>query len=291
MAAANAPTGEHVVDLVPGYALGSLDATEMQRVSAHLAHCAGCRAELEAYRQVVDSLYLAVPLAAPRPEVKQQLMQRLAQQPPVQVGAAAYPAPAEPVLPEPRATGRAPAGRSLDGSQPVDRPATPRPAVSGQARRSWRDWFSLPALIPQPLALAGLLLIVVLSVSNVWLWQRLQGQAAMPVDDFRLVNLAGTQDAPGASAVLVMNQEGTQGTLVAADLPTLDPAHQYQLWLIKDGRRTSGGVFSVNAAGYGSLLLASPRSLFELDGFGVTVEPAGGSLGPTGKKVLGGVVQ
>ena len=74
----------------------------------------------------------------------------------------------------------------------------------------------------------------------------------------------------------------------ASDLDMLDSASQYQLWLIKDGNRTSGGVFSVLDNSYGVLVVNSSESLSVYDGFGVTIEPAGGSQGPTGSKVLGG---
>jgi anti-sigma-K factor RskA len=75
---------------------------------------------------------------------------------------------------------------------------------------------------------------------------------------------------------------------VVDSLPVLDVTHQYQLWLIKDGKRTSGGVFSVSQAGYGALAISSPQPLKEFAAFGITIEPAGGSPGPTGDKVMGG---
>ena len=58
--------------------------------------------------------------------------------------------------------------------------------------------------------------------------------------------------------------------------------------LVKDGKRSSGGVFSVQDNGYGVLKIDSPLPLIEYQTFGVTIEPFGGSPGPTGKKVLGG---
>jgi anti-sigma-K factor RskA len=58
--------------------------------------------------------------------------------------------------------------------------------------------------------------------------------------------------------------------------------------LIKDGKRTSGGIFTVRANGYGSLLIKAGNSLLGYTAFGITIEPAGGSPEPTGAKVLGG---
>jgi len=76
--------------------------------------------------------------------------------------------------------------------------------------------------------------------------------------------------------------------LMAQNLPDLDKDHQYQLWLIRDGQRTSGGVFSLSDANEGRLQVFAPGSLLFYDSFGVTIEPAGGSPDPTGEKVLGG---
>src|SRR5262245_2879563 len=47
------------------YALGALDRAEAAGVAEHLAGCADCRAELEAYREIVDALPAAVYAAAP----------------------------------------------------------------------------------------------------------------------------------------------------------------------------------------------------------------------------------
>ena len=71
-------------------------------------------------------------------------------------------------------------------------------------------------------------------------------------------------------------------------LPPLDATHQYQLWLIRDGQRTSGGVFHSYASGYGVLWIHAEQPLVSFDGFGVTVEPSGGSPDPTGDKIMGG---
>jgi hypothetical protein len=47
-------------------------------------------------------------------------------------------------------------------------------------------------------------------------------------------------------------------------------------------------VFSVTPQGYGCLLILSPLPLGSYQRLGITEEPAGGSPGPTGRRVLGG---
>ncbi len=100
--------------------------------------------------------------------------------------------------------------------------------------------------------------------------------------------LTGSQFSPDAIGTLVISKDGDHGTLVVDGLPVLDGEHQYQVWLIRDGSRASGGVFSVDKFGYGALWISSPEPLKNYQAFGVTIEPTGGSPGPTGNKVLGG---
>jgi len=87
---------------------------------------------------------------------------------------------------------------------------------------------------------------------------------------------------------LIMNQDGEYGTLVVDKLSALDDNQKYQVWLIRDGQRTSGGLFSVNTQGYASLEIVVPRPLLDYQAIGITIEPAVGSPGPTGTKVMGG---
>lgn len=137
-------------------------------------------------------------------------------------------------------------------------------------------------------SLASLVLVVVLITSNVLLWSQVNRLNAAQPRGMQLINLKGAASVPSASGLIVISTDGRHGTLVVDDLPPLDQSKQYQLWLIKDGQRTNGGVFSVSHDGYGSLWVSSPEPLAGYSSFGVTVEPAGGSPGPTGEKVLGG---
>lgn len=104
------------------------------------------------------------------------------------------------------------------------------------------------------------------------------------------VMLAGTGDARGAYGTIVLDTADREGVLAVTGLPRLDPAHQYQLWLIRGAERRSGGVFSVDAEGYGSLLLTVPSDFRDFRTLGISVEPAGGSPAPTGAKVMTGAL-
>jgi anti-sigma-K factor RskA len=155
----------------------------------------------------------------------------------------------------------------------------------------WQRWTSFMQRTTPVWGLASLFLILVLAVGNLLLWQRVnQAETTTRAQAMREVTLAGTQAAPGATGLIIVSLDGRYGTLVVDHLPPLDPERQYQLWLIRDGQRTSGAVFSVSRDGYGSVWISSPQPLSSYSAFGVTIEPAGGSPGPTGDKVLGGTL-
>lgn len=160
---------------------------------------------------------------------------------------------------------------------------------SRPVRKSW--WQSLQESymrLSPAWAIASLVLVGFLVVSNLFLWDQLRELRASRDVPMTVVALNGTEFAPESSGTIVISRDGFYGTLVVDHLPILDESHQYQLWLIRDGQRTNGGVFSVSDHGYGSIEIESPDPLGSYGSFGVTIEPAGGSPGPTGEKVLGG---
>jgi anti-sigma-K factor RskA len=171
--------------------------------------------------------------------------------------------------------------RLLDGV----RGSRPLPASPGdqRPRATWRQ----PVAAAWGWQAALLLLIVVLALSNLLLWQQFSRlrQEAPPR---RLISLSGTEVAPQASGILVFTGDGRQATLIVEGLPALAAGQQFQLWLIQDGNRSDGGVFSVDPAGYHTMPVLSPQPITDFDTFGITIEPAGGSPGPTGPRVLGG---
>jgi anti-sigma-K factor RskA len=157
---------------------------------------------------------------------------------------------------------------------------------------SWWDRFRMKVLASPTWAAAGLVLVLVLGFSNLLLWQQVRElRTAAPAgqEQLQTVVLQGSAMAPSATGLIVISLDGEHGTLVVDRLPALDEAHEYQLWLIDaDEQRTSGAVFSVSQDGYGSVWVKSPQPLVSYRGFGVTIEPKGGSPQPTGERVLGG---
>jgi anti-sigma-K factor RskA len=191
------------------------------------------------------------------------------------------------------------AGQLVHAVQPVNPPARVRKTIMRRAsplaawlksrrpegRGGMTRW--LQSVSPA-WATVSLVLILALVVSNLLMWNQLKQLTNPNQVQMRTVALVSTQSLPGATGLLVITGSGRYGTLVVDGLPQLDSQHQYQLWLIMGGTRTNGGLFTVDSDGYGAMVIESPLPLTNYLNFGVTVEPVGGSPGPTSQPILTG---
>jgi anti-sigma-K factor RskA len=241
----------HITDELAAYALNILDAEEAATVAAHLERCPVCQQELQTYQELIGLMAATVPTVMPPASLKQQLMHSINQ--------------------EKRAA------TAVADPTPPSRPPTP-------TQTSWwhilRDWFQQRPIL-QPVLL---LLVAVLLVSNFQLRQRL-AEADRPAG-FGTITLSGSAETAAATGLIIISGNGLQGTLVVQDLPMLPESQAYQLWLIKDGHPTSGGVFNVNENGYRAVWVVSEDPLASYTSFDITLEPADGSTYPTGRTVL-----
>lgn len=242
-------SNHHPVDLLPAYALGSLEDREREIVLHHLRACTDCREKLILFQKTADQLAFGSPPVRPPESIRRRLLAHLGME------------------------------RS-----------TPRSV-------SWLQ--RMVAAWPRAMtasALSGLIFVIVLGLSTLLLWQRIDRNAIIDLDDVRLENvrqvwLQATTEATGASGILVFSPDKSRALLMVDALKPLQPQYQYQLWLIKNGRRVSGGVFSVSDEGMAGIVVAADRPFTDFDGLGVTVEPFGGSPEPTGKKMLGAKIK
>lgn len=137
--------------------------------------------------------------------------------------------------------------------------------------------------------LFGLLLIVALAVANGALWHRLNRlETITSAGGMRAVALRPSEAVPQATGFVIIGADGRNGALVVDRLPPLDEARQYQLWLIRDGQRVNGAVFSTDESGYRGVRIEATDSLLEYSAIDITIEPAGGSPQPTGDSMLSG---
>lgn len=71
-------TCDDIIELIPAFVLGALDAHDATRAAAHIATCPRCRAEAESFRDTVGLLPYAAGAIDPPPRVKRQLLARIA---------------------------------------------------------------------------------------------------------------------------------------------------------------------------------------------------------------------
>jgi anti-sigma-K factor RskA len=230
----------HILELLPAYALGALDAAEAEQVAAHLSHCATCQAEWHLLQAITDDFPLALEQVEPPARLRQQLMDR--------IEAAEIPLQAS-------------------------------------------FWQQLMVVFRQHKAiaisqLALLTLIAILLVSNILLWQQLNELESRPQPgQMQPIHLNNTGLIPNADGYLIISADGLNGAIILDQLPQLE-AQEYQLWLVKNGERTSGALLSVDELGYGGGGVDTPEHLFNYTWAEVTIEAAGGSPQPTGDVIL-----
>ncbi len=136
---------------------------------------------------------------------------------------------------------------------------------------------------------AGLLLLLALAAFNLLLWQRVdQMDYFTTAGGFRAVPLNPSDTASSATGYVLVSMDGEDGALVVDGLPPLAEGQQYQLWLVRDGEKISGAVFSTDEHSYGGTRIRAPRSLLDYSAAVITIEPEGGSPQPAGVQVLGG---
>ena len=251
---------ETIEPLLAAHALGEHDAEARPLVDAHLQSCDACRRTLAAYQMVAHMLPLGAPDAAPDPALRARVV--------AAVGAAA-------------------------SQEAAGVPAPPPAAKRRVGARRWRGWAAG--------ALAALAIAALLTWNIALQRDLAEARTAQQRDAVALQALLhdphvqqrllwGDAPAPAARGTLVLALSRNEASLAFTDLPALPAGHVYQLWLVRQGKRISGGTFTVNATGWGSLYVQTPAPLRSYDTIGVTVEPAGGSPGPTTPRIIGGKV-
>jgi hypothetical protein len=112
----------------------------------------------------------------------------------------------------------------------------------------------------------------------------------MPQDEFaallrrpdaKVVSLAASDVAKGASAVLLYNPVTQKVWLYSANLPECPSGTSYQLWAI-DQKPVSVGTFHIDAGEMAHLLVKRLPDFEKARKFAVSLEPAGGRPQPTG---------
>ena len=270
-------THDEVSELLGAFALDAVDGEEYEQIEAHLSECPRCRAEVDAHREVAAALGNSV---EPLPDgLWDSIARRL---PPRQD---------EEAPPMPLLVRDAPSEPG-DGEHAARTFHAPRAPGSARPSRSMRSRLAAVAIIAVAAAAVAIVLGVNLVHANNQISQ-LQ-QAGAPSTHTAVVAALGTPghkvvnvETPGHSRVaqFVVVPDG-QGYLVNSDLPTLSSGKTYQLWGVFDGRPISLGLLgqSPHQATFTSAGSKSPTAL------AITIEPASGSVVPTGSMLATGTV-
>lgn len=295
----------HLLALLPAFALGAADPEEVAFVRRHLTHVHSAEEELAAYARLIDALHFAAPPVAPPPALEAKLRVALAGAPAAGRPSALRPAPG--------------AGRRWRWPQWTAMMATAAAVVLLALNLWWlRTAADLRAensllhrqITAQATAMAAQQAQLAAQQQQIDAQSaelnRLRNQEAALASTVtsqidllaQVVAAAGesyamppAQSGSSASATVAWLAQAGVGVLRADNFPPLPPDKVYQFWLIKNGVRTSGGVFTVDSNGRGVLVFTPDASLDDFDGMGVTPEPAGGSAGPTAPPIVTATLQ
>lgn len=154
-----------------------------------------------------------------------------------------------------------------------------------ESRFRFSPWLAAAALV---VALLGLGL-------GVWQDRELYRELIAQRDLLTVIAYAEgpTQDVPATAAdsratgKLYLDPDSAVAALIAVNMPLLDNAHEYHLWLRQlDGNLVGAGRFRVDGEGNGWLLIRAPKHLADYNEVSVSVESNGTSDQRSGQIIL-----
>jgi anti-sigma-K factor RskA len=261
-------TCEQCRDELAEYALGHSDESAAAAVVEHLSACVVCRRELAETESAWSALAFELQPEEPRPEVLQRVLDRLDQAVGPRPQVAPRPAPAAPLLTRRQqllsyALAATVLAALVGGFLYLQRPDLIAGAGSPTVDEALRDLAARVGKLQE--------LEQMLSAGNV-----------------RLASLypPATTTAPGA--YVVWDVPTRQWHFYALSLPAPPAGKEYQLWAVAEGKSPiAGPSFSVDAQGLGYKVTDFPMLQPGVAVKAVvTLEPAGGSLAPTGEAVM-----
>ena len=273
------------------YALGELPAAEQAAVEAQAASHPEVRAEL-AQVQAALGFYAEAHAVAPPAGMRERVLSHVTAQ-----LAAPAARPGTALRADVDALLTAPVAAAPRAGEAVIRPMTSAPVVTPSSRSNWAVAASVALLLSLG---ANLLLysnwknanaqVVALEnnqarfantsqVVEKKLGDLRQENQVLRNDEFHAVALAGTKAAPAAKARVFFNAATHNVYVDVRSLPALPAGKQYQLWALDHGKPIDAGVLTAaTATGEG---LQRMKDIASAQTFAMTVEPTGGSAGPT----------
>jgi len=233
----------HPLEFLPELALGVLPDAEEADVRAHLATCSVCTTEFHEMDRVAGLLPFSVEDAAPSPELKAGLMERIAH--------------------EPRQLGR------------LARP------TAAQRWPRWQ-WFSAAAAGVGVLLIAGLAGFLIGNGggnnANSLLKANNLRQAALVQSVANGTVATTTAKQGGATATLLRAPGSSDAYAWLEGLPALPSGKAYEAWLTPDGKQFEPSTVFSNGEG---VWLIGSRDFGTYTAVALTIEDSGGAKQPT----------
>ncbi len=241
---------QEAFELVPLYALGALDETEILAFEQLLAQDVDLQTELDQYGAVVDVLPLFA-TAQPAPNLEAKLRERIRAQ-------------------------------SSSGAQ------TPVQSKNVSNLSQYRNWVLAAAAVIVVL-LVGIIVLNPFAeddeTERITTAQRIENILNDP--NQRRFEVQPKDDFNSIAGALIVDESGKFGVLQLEGVTNLPEGQDFQMWFIIDGEdRISGGVFDSTAENTVLHFVELPENFDAFESVGVTVEPDGGSPAPTGASVL-----
>jgi anti-sigma-K factor RskA len=254
---------KHIEELLPFYALNALTEEEREFVEKYLSEHPEARRQIADMKDPVDALPLGVSPVEPSRGVKDALMARVA----ADAKARARTSPHS--QPSPRANRFESFFRSLS-------------FAAAAIAIVWAIALNIQvaALRTQVAALHDGLIAQSNSLNQI-----IQKLPPSNPSGTITVSLKGTNVQPQAQGQLIADPASQSAVLVVTGLPPLQPGRTYQVWLIA-GAPVSAGLLTVDANGQGVLIITTTESIGSFKSLGISVEPEGGSIQPTGDIVV-----
>lgn len=263
-------THEISADDLALYAMHTLGAEDVSRVSGHLGTCFLCRTELQRIRTDLAVVALTSAEVTPPPRVRERLFADIRKESGADAPSAGTVAPAKSSYPRWWAT-------TFTGALMLAIAAGLLWTENARLR------FQLTALRQRVQQVQAQREQEKTSQENAsHVMAMLNSRSAMHV------RMSSSSARGESQAEAIYEREQGHLLLMANHLRPLPPRMSYQLWILPmQGAPVSAGVFRPDAEGH-AMMMFSQAPVMEARGFALTVEPEVGSAAPTSKPVLEG---
>ena len=281
---------EHPEDALEAYVLGALDEDESLSLEYHLQDCFHCSRTLAGLEQAVLALAQAAPQQTPPPLLQTRLMQAVEDLPPI----FAPPTANQEALPLDQEASH----RFNFSSFALPLAATlvigllsasliMNLLTTNRLNELERDDLTADSRISQleqgyQAANAGLEQLAASDAqTGVALKHVMDTNYLMAQPSTLPLQLHPTNGASKSEGLLLVTHDGRKAILMLSNMEPPSPTRSYQVWLSRDGQSVPMGPINVDSAGWGSMALNPPESLYGFDWVNLTVdEPtAEGTLG------------